>query len=836
MLELLAIATGVELGKFVLNQVLDLSKPVLESYVQDFFKDCLDGGVARLKTNTLKQPMAEAIGFFIQRFIKELQFYDVPDTSINHYYKSAIKQFVRDKAVGSILGQAFETSCKKIDSAQLETIWMERYPQQGWQFPAEDFDWRGVTKEYVVQVKSIVKANVELRALLETDLLEELVNNTAQLSPGFDIIKYRESLQTSYGYLKLHTLDGTHRADPVKLWHMFIEQTVRAALPPSLYDLPLDLRRQFHEQKQLRADLPAEVLEIYRREYFQQPTSKVLKAVAESKWVVILGDPGSGKSTLLQYLALKWVEQQTTEFPLLIELREYALSRASNFLEFLHKGHGVDWQFDQIRLHEQLNEQPTLVMFDGLDEVFDRPTQAAISDDIIRFAQKYPLARIIITSRIIGYNPERFQHATFRQFTLQPLDETEIHEFIDRWYDLSMGGDPDKVRLKQRLKDAITNSKAIQNLADNPLLLTMMAILNRRQELPRDRADLYDQASRVLLYHWDVDHKRLNLPIDAIGRREKQDILRAIAYEMQAGKEGLKGNLISADHLIHILTNYLRNEGYSESREKANRLVQQLRERNFILCYRGADTYGFMHRTFLEYFCAIEIVYRFEKQRTLSFEQLRDEIFGQGWADEANHEVLQLVCSMLSVQIVGKIISFLISQDGWQGRSRNLFLAAKCFNEVRNRTGLKIIENELIVNLKDVSRIKYAGAKIALESFLLILEIWKDEETLLPFIAAKADPGEDWLPELEEIQIAAIRALSENWRTQPITLRVLKKQILVGENSLIRKVALQSFCITHPNEPITKALLYNRANNDNDKQLRQWAQEQLDKLEIQNTL
>jgi hypothetical protein len=54
----------------------------------------------------------------------------------------------------------------------------------------------------------------------------------------------------------------------------------------------------------------------------------------------------------------------------------------------------------------------------------------------------------------------------------------------------------DKVRLKQRLKDAIANSKAIANLVDNPLLLTMMAILNRRQELPRDRADLYAQAAR----------------------------------------------------------------------------------------------------------------------------------------------------------------------------------------------------------------------------------------------------------------------------------------------------------------------------------------------------
>ena len=89
MLEWLAVSTGVELGKLVLEQVLNLSKPVLEGYVQDFFGDCLGSGVARLKVGALKEPMAEAIGFFIKRFIKELQLNFVPETSIEHHYRGA---------------------------------------------------------------------------------------------------------------------------------------------------------------------------------------------------------------------------------------------------------------------------------------------------------------------------------------------------------------------------------------------------------------------------------------------------------------------------------------------------------------------------------------------------------------------------------------------------------------------------------------------------------------------------------------------------------------------------------------------------------------------------
>lgn len=662
MLEWLAASTGIELGKLVLEQILDLGKPILEGYIQDFFKDCLNGGVARLNAVVLKTPMAEAIGYFIKRFIKELQINDVPKTSIEHHYKAAIKRFMRDKAVRPILGKAFEKDCKQVDYAQLERIWMQQYQVAGWQFPSEEFDWRGVGKEYVYEVKGIIKANPELRSLLETELLEDIALNTAQISPGFDVEKYRESLQSSYGYLKLYTLDSTYRVDAIKLWAIFIEQTVRETLPPLRYELPLDLKHKLQEEGHLEDDLLPNILEHYRSEYFQQPAQKVLKALADSQRAVILGDMGSGKSSLLQYLALEWVEGKTETLPLLIELREFALMPSVNFLEFLHRGRGVDWQFDQQQLHQHLLEFPTLVMFDGLDEVFDRATQSTIIDDIIRFSQRYPKARVLATSRIIGYNPERLQQSGFRHFTIQSLDTDEIHEFIDRWYDLSMGRDPDKVRLKQRLKDAIANSKAIQNLADNPLLLTMMAILNRRQELPRDRADLYDQASRVLLYHWDVDHKRLQLPIDTIGRREKQEMLRKIAYEMQAGEHGLKGNLISADQLTRILTDYLRDQSFSEPREKANLLIKQLRERNFILCYRGADIYGFTHRTFLEYFCAVEIVNRFEKRHILSFEQLRDEIFAQHWQDEIWIETLQLICSMIDASFTKKLIDFLIEE------------------------------------------------------------------------------------------------------------------------------------------------------------------------------
>lgn len=681
----------------VVDSYIENIKP--ENYIESFFKECVRSKITRINAEMLKKPMAEAIRFFMKRFIKELQLNDVLETSIQNHYNTVIKQFVRDSTVRPILGKAFEKYCKQIDYKQLQEIWTQQYQVDEWQFPAEEFDWRRVTKEYVLEVQEIVKANVELRSLLETELLEDIARNSAQLSSGFDVETYRHSLQSIYGYLKLYTLDSTDRVDAIKLWAMFIEQTVQEALPPMHYDLPLDLKRQLKAEGQLEADLSLEALEHYRHEYFQHPVCKVLEAVISSQRAVILGDPGSGKSSLLQYLVLEWVEGKIKKLPLLIELRKFALTPTANFLEFLHSSWGADWQFDQKQLHQHLLEYPTLVMFDGLDEVFDRATQSTVIDDIIRFSQQYPNAQILVTSRIIGYNPDRLQQSEFRHFTIQSLGTDEIHEFIDRWYDLSMGSGPDKAPLKQRLKDAIANSRAIANLADNPLLLTMMAILNRQQELPRNRADLYDQASRVLLHHWDVDHKQLQLPMDVIGRREKQEMLRLIAYEMQAGEEGLKGNVISADRLSRILTDYLRDQGFREAPEKANLLIQQLRERNFILCYRGADTYGFVHRTFLNYFCATEIVHRLKKVQSLALSEII-ELFELRWKDEDWNEVLRLVIGMFEISISGEIINHLISQVNNHTEPDYTIFIAECLLETTSHSSVRSAAERVLNGLK----------------------------------------------------------------------------------------------------------------------------------------
>ena len=99
------------------------------------------------------------------------------------------------------------------------------------------------------------------------------------------------------------------------------------------------------------------------------------------------------------------------------------------------------------------------------------------------------------------------------------------------------------------------------------------------------------------------------------------------------------------------------------------------------------DRYSFVHRSFLEYFCAWEIVWQFKETQQLDFAELR-ELFMRHWPDPSWHEILRLICGLLEAQFVGQLIEVLQVQEGESVQFAHLFLAARCLGEVRNRAKL----------------------------------------------------------------------------------------------------------------------------------------------------
>jgi HEAT repeat protein len=172
---------------------------------------------------------------------------------------------------------------------------------------------------------------------------------------------------------------------------------------------------------------------------------------------------------------------------------------------------------------------------------------------------------------------------------------------------------------------------------------------------------------------------------------------------MQSAPAGFAGNSISREDLISEISQFLREREVDKPRQVAEKLIEQLRTRNFILCYVGADIYTFMHRTFLEYFCASYFVEQFEKRRKLSLEDLIETVYRPHWQDATWHEVLRLIVAQIDSELAGKIIEWLIEQEDPAQECTNIFLAAECLLDVKERYQLVVLEEKLIYILKEIA-------------------------------------------------------------------------------------------------------------------------------------
>ncbi|MEH2241934.1 NACHT domain-containing protein [Nostoc sp.] len=822
MLDLLAIWGVTQAAGFIFKPILeDLAKDAAKDWAKDLLKGIPGKIVQKLKKEDIEIAAGKALKEFLQLMQQQLKVRcKLAEGEIKEYTKD-IKKFISDKSVTETFGKAFDINCESLDAKILEDSWNRLQLKP---LPSK-FNWQSITEQYLTQVQELLLDSKELHHILELQKLSDIEINTKQIAGvivDFNLVKYQEGIRERYGNLKLDSLDTSGYAyNELKLWRIFTAQNVREThqVLAQVHELPKEHLRRLRESDQVEAV----ELERHKRVDFEQPIRSVLDVVNKKqdyKYLVILGDPGSGKSTLLQFLALNWAESPldnviSLPIPLLIELRTYMRRRedkeCNNFLEFFHKCSGAVHHLNQLELDKQLKAGNALVMFDGLDEVFDPGKREDVITDIHRFTNDYPDVQVIVTSRIIGYKPQRLLNAEFRHFILQDLDSEQIQDFINRWHELTFTDAVDKVRKRERLQRGIAASKSIAELAGNPLLLTMMAILNRNQELPRDRAEPYNQASRVLLHQWDVERALIEdqrLDPKTIDYKDKQAMLPQVAYLMQTGDKGLAGNLINENDLVKVLTDYLKTIEFDKPREAARVMINQLRTRNFMLCLLGADYYAFVHRTFLEYFCAREFVCQFKETQTLTIEELKNEVFGKHWRDESWHEVLLLIAGMIEPRFVGEILEYLIAQDGEEEKFVNLFLAAKCLTEVRNRHVIEFVNNKLREQIKSLT--KYGNKINFLEENIEDFEKYTEQNN-----------------SVYEIRTKAITAVITTWQDYPDILPWLKKCAASDEDNDVRCVAVQELALRWRDKPDIKALLKELATSDKDDYVRHAAVHEL---------
>ena len=192
--------------------------------------------------------------------------------------------------------------------------------------------------------------------------------------------------------------------------------------------------------------------------------------------LLILGEPGSGKTTTLLELARDLIvradRDSSLPIPVVFNLSSWSDRKPSiaqwtieelNTKYQVAKGIGKKW----------LEQQQLLLLLDGLDEVSLEKRQSCINA-LNQFCTEFGQTETIVCSRIRDYEnlPAKlcFQAAIY----LQPLTQKQIQNYLqtigDRFY---------------VLKTALQTDETLQELAQSPLLLSIMTLTY--QDIPFDQ-------------------------------------------------------------------------------------------------------------------------------------------------------------------------------------------------------------------------------------------------------------------------------------------------------------------------------------------------------------
>lgn len=362
---------------------------------------------------------------------------------------------------------------------------------------------------------------------------------------------------------------------------------------------------------------------------------------------VILGTPGSGKSTTLRWLALHMARASyhadyslpenlaPVLLPIFLTIGDYARAITAPPSAGPHNASVKEFFWSEwtkispdlpTLLEEALLTGRCLLLFDGLDEVASDDLRGRVRKDLTEFISLYPPVRdnasqynrALITSRIVGYEPGPF--ASFAQYTLLDLNDELIQRFLGAWCPAveryqarSLQGMQEELTPQQeqralqegysqrdRLREALNYNPGLRRLAVNPLMLTILALIQKSgRRLPHRRIELYQTITMTLLNNWNQYKGGVIFSPEEIDLAE--EVLSEFAYQLHSHDLPLTEKEVFA-MTRQTMARYYRRALEQIQRAHVEQFIETLRSSSSLFVERGQGLYGFIHRTFQEYY------------------------------------------------------------------------------------------------------------------------------------------------------------------------------------------------------------------------------------------
>jgi len=520
---------------------------------------------------------------------------------------------------------------------------------------------------------------------------------------------YLGKIKDKFKYLPLQSLDAK-TADPGTPE----KERLRMA------DVYIDMDTTAHFEIKSETETEKETMSFGEK---TRPLTSV-EAVAKSGCMVLKGGPGSGKSTFVNHLAYclaseklypgqgwlgrlkQWPEGWSGMIPIPVALRDVAawfgtvqpperkIGMFQEYLKFWLKNMGVEDFYDD--LITRLRNGQAILFLDGLDEIaVKKDVLTAIKGMCDDLPSVYP-GPMLVTCRILSYDDPRWKLASekWSVFELAKLSREKIDYFIRAWHDQleKINGVNDEKQAAAKLIRAAGRDD-LRKLAENPLLLTVMALVHTQKgELPDKRVLLYDAVVDLLLWKWEgaklceKDGGRITLRqlLGEAGASEidLKRILWKLAFDMhgqvisnangEAVADVSQGELIEALRDIHPD----RRMGWAE------KMVQIMQIRAGLLLEGSPGVYRFPHRTFQEYLAGRHLSLQADFTKTAI--QLSEQgpfwreviLMAVGWLThgEGRVEAALFLAGSLSPEHAPE----LDDEKGW----RRVLLAGYCLNEI----------------------------------------------------------------------------------------------------------------------------------------------------------
>ena len=380
--------------------------------------------------------------------------------------------------------------------------------------------------------------------------------------------------------------------------------------------------------------------------------------------LVVLGDPGSGKSTLVAWLSWRLAAGLTEPLPAWCDgvlpvplvLRDLALVAAPGSASLRFEDLLQAWLTSPL-VRSQPQLQPALgdalqqllagdgtgllFMVDGLDELHGH-LRVPVRDALRAAMQRWPQARFVITSRIVGYDDAPLDEPStdprtsrdlltmdqpLRRLTkaldvqrlyVLPFDSGRIRQFAANWFALGEAVAQRGEALQQRFIDGLFRDAAALQLARIPNLLVMAAqVFGISNTLPDGRARLYEAITKAYL---ESIEQLYGLADARFSFLQKRSWLAVLGYRMQQRRSDVptaadaadsRRLLVSEADVVDWLLQAMRDEpaGSDQAHDEAyvRGFVDAIARRSGLFVPRGDGLYAFSHLSIQEYFAALHL-------------------------------------------------------------------------------------------------------------------------------------------------------------------------------------------------------------------------------------